>query len=363
MPNNYSKPLTYDNAGVIPANESSGMTGLLKSIKKTFEIRPSALELGYFASVIEIGGGKGIAIATDGVGTKILVAEACEKYDTIGIDCIAMNANDIICVGAEPLSLVDYIAVQEISDDLLSELGKGLLRGAELANINIPGGEIAQLKEMITGLRPGSGFDLVGTCVGTVDLDKILIGQDIMPGDSIIGIASSGIHSNGLTLARHVLFEKMKLKVTSHQPEFGRSVGEELLEPTAIYVSEAMELLNAGIKIKSFAHITGDGLFNLTRTKAKVGFRITDLPEMMPIFSVIADGGPVEPEEMWRVFNMGIGFCVVVDPADQARALEISSRNQPAQVIGHVIEDPEQHVYIEPQNLVGTPATHFKKIK
>ncbi len=359
MPNNNSEPLTYDEAGVTAANETSGMKDLLGFVKKTFSIRPTSLELGYFASVIDIGDGKGIAISTDGVGTKILVAEACEKYDTIGIDCIAMNANDIICVGARPLSLVDYIAVQTMDGTLLGELGKGLYEGAAQARINIPGGEIAQLSEMVTGLHPGSGFDLVGTCVGTVDLDKIIVGQDLEPGDIIVGIASSGLHSNGFTLARRVLFEKMGLDVTSRQTGLDRTVGEDLLEPTNIYVPEAMELLEAGVKIKSFAHITGDGLLNLTRTKAKVGFRITDLPDIPPIFTVIAEGGPVTPGEMWSVFNMGIGFCVIVDADDLSKTLEITGRRYNSQLIGHVTNDPRQRVHIEPYKLVGSPKTPF----
>ncbi|HEB12778.1 MAG TPA: phosphoribosylformylglycinamidine cyclo-ligase, partial [Actinobacteria bacterium] len=211
----------------------------------------------------------------------------------------------------------------------------------------------------VTGLHPGSGFDLVGTCVGTVDLDKIIVGQDLEPGDIIVGIASSGLHSNGFTLARRVLFEKMGLDVTSRQTGLDRTVGEELLEPTNIYVPEAMELLEAGVKIKSFAHITGDGLLNLTRTKAKVGFRITDLPDIPPIFTVIAEGGPVTPGEMWSVFNMGIGFCAIVDADDLSKTLEITGRRYNSQLIGHVTDDPRQRVHIEPYKLVGSPKTPF----
>lgn len=353
--------ISYDRAGVKPTNIASGMDGLIDMVKKTFDIRPVALDLGYYASVVDIGGGQGIAISTDGVGTKILVAEMCDKYDTIGIDCVAMNANDIVCVGAVPLSMVDYIAVQEINDELLGAIAQGLYKGAEMAQINIPGGELAQLSEMVTGIRPGHGFDLVGTCVGTIALDKMLVGQDLNAGDIIIGIAASGIHSNGLTLARHVLFDQMKLNVDSFVGEFGRTVGEELLEPTAIYVPEATELIESGLRVKSMAHITSDGFLNLTRTKKAAGFRIIDLPEIPPIFKVIAEGGPVAPEEMWRVFNMGIGFCVVVDPADVPKALEIAGRNRAAQVIGEVTDDPQRRVHLEPLGLVGTLETHFQK--
>ncbi len=354
------KTISYDQAGVKPTNVTSGMEGLIGFVRKTFEIRPTALDLGYYASVIDIGGGVGVAISTDGVGTKILIAEMCDKYDTIGIDCVAMNANDIICVGATPLSMVDYIAVQQVNDALLNDIAKGLYEGARQARINIPGGELAQLGEMVAGIKPGFGFDLVGTCIGTVALDKLVIGADLAAGDVVIAIASSGIHSNGLTLARRVLFDRMGLSAESRLDELGRTVGEELLEPTAIYVAEAMEMLAAGLRVKSFAHITSDGLLNLNRAKKTVGWRITDLPDVPPVFSVIQEGGPVAKEEMWRVFNMGIGFCAVVDPADAEAALAVAGKNRPAMIIGEVIDDPEGRVHIEPLRLAGTLKTHFQ---
>jgi phosphoribosylformylglycinamidine cyclo-ligase len=272
-----------------------------------------------------------------------------------------MNANDIICVGARPLSMVDYIAVQHADEALLSQLAQGLYRGAELARINIPGGEVAQVKEMLTGVRPGHAFDLVGTCIGTVPIDKMIVGQDVRPGDVIIGIASSGLHSNGYTLARQVLLDKLKLTVDSQLPEFGRSVGEEMLEPTAIYVDEAMEMIDAGLALKSLTHITSDGLLNLSRAKAEVGYKITALPPTPAVFSMIADGGPVAPEEMWRVFNMGIGFCVVVDPKDADRALVMAGKNRPAMVIGEAVADPDKRVYLEPVGLSGTLKSGFAR--
>ena len=352
--------MTYNGAGVKTTNVTTGMEGLIAAVRETMNIRSAVLDLGFYASVIDIGGRQGIAIATDGVGTKILVAEACERYDTVGIDCVAMNVNDIICVGARPLSMVDYIAVQEAHDDLLTELAAGLLAGARLARINIPGGEVAQLKEMVTGLKPGYGFDLVGTCVGTVALEDLIIGADVRPGDAIIGVASSGIHSNGLTLARRVLFDRMKLTVDSHIPEIGRALGEELLEPTAIYVDETMALVESDISVKSLAHITSDGFLNLTRAQASVGYRLTDLPEPQPIFELIAGGGPVETTEMYQVFNMGIGLCAVVDAADADRAVSILGADREARIIGEVFDDPEERVELTAQGLVGRRGGHFQ---
>lgn len=255
--------------------------------------------------------------------------------------------------------MVDYIAVEEADDDLLSAIAAGLLEGARQARINIPGGEIAQLREMITGIRPGRGFDLVGTCVGSVKTDEIVVGADLAPGDPIIGIASSGIHSNGLTLARAVIFGTSGLKADSHVADFGRTAGEELLEPTAIYVPEVLELLQSDIKVKSLAHITSDGFLNLTRAEAAVGYRITDLPPVPPVFSFIAGNSDLPPAEMWQVFNMGIGFCAVVAPEDTGAALKILGQARPASIIGEVVEDPLEQVFIDPHKLVGTKKNGF----
>ncbi|HLG50545.1 MAG TPA: AIR synthase related protein, partial [Chloroflexota bacterium] len=175
----------YRRAGVDAAAEERGLAGLLRSINQTFSLRPAIgrpiLPIGYFANVLDLGNGLGLAISTDGVGTKLLVAQAVGRYDTVGIDCIAMNVNDLLCVGAEPIALVDYVAVQVLKPSVLAELGKGLYEGARQARVAIPGGEIAQVREMIRG-ESEEGFDLVGTAVGIVPLDRVIIGQDLHPG-------------------------------------------------------------------------------------------------------------------------------------------------------------------------------------
>jgi phosphoribosylformylglycinamidine cyclo-ligase len=223
--------LTYQQAGVDSAQASAGLQGLLHWVRQTHAFRRDTgavrLPIGYYANVIDIGHGLGLAISTDGVGSKLLVAQLMDKYETVGIDCVAMNANDILCVGARPLSMVDYLAVQAPHARLLEELGKGLYEGAKQANITIAGGELAQIGEMISGVREGYGFDLAATCVGTVPLDRIVVGQDIQPGDVLIGLASSGIHSNGLTLARRVLLTSEGWPIDRHLPELGRTLGEE----------------------------------------------------------------------------------------------------------------------------------------
>ncbi len=322
---------------------------------KTFGLNPSKplLPLGYYANIVPLTAELGLAISTDGVGTKILVAQEMGVYDTVGIDCVAMNANDVICVGARPISMVDYIAVQKADPAFLGALAKGLYAGAEAAGINIPAGEIAQVREMIHGVRDGFGFDLVGTCVGTVRLDRILIGQDVRPGDAVVGIASSGIHSNGFTLARTV-FQRAGLRYTDRVEALGKTLGEELLTPTHIYVKEALAMLDAGLAVKAFIHVTGDGFLNLTRVEAAVGFVIDRLLPVPPIFDLLQRHGGVSDAEMFRVYNMGVGFCVVVAPADAERVVAIAAQHgKHAAVVGHAVDDAQRRVWISPRGLVG----------
>lgn len=314
------------------------------------------LPLGYFANVIALGDNLGLAISTDGVGSKVLISQMLGKFDTIGIDCVAMNANDLLCVGAEPLALVDYVAVQAPNRRLIREMGKGLQEGARQARITIPGGEIAQLGEMIRGVHAHDGFDLVGTCVGAVPLNRIIIGQRIKPKDVILGLQSSGIHSNGLTLARDVLFRRQKLRPHQHIPELGRSVGQELLEPTRIYVPEILDMIKAGLDVKALIHITGDGLLNLRRVAAGVGFVIDFWPDPHPIFSVIQEMGRIGAREMFRVFNMGIGFCIILpdDPSQIDQALAITKkRGVECYRLGHTIRNAERKIFLKPYKLVG----------
>jgi len=210
-----SDHLSYKDSGVDSDQQDRIMHNLTYWVQRTFDFRPNTvkLPLGYFANVIEVGNGLGIAVSTDGVGTKVMVAQMMNKYDTIGIDCVARNVNDVLCVGATPLALLDYVAVETPHDDLMGPLVSGLYKGAELARVTIPGGEIAQVREMIRGVPGGHAFDLVGTCMGTVHLDRILTGQDTKDGDIIVGLRATGVHSEGLSLARRVCFERLKWDV------------------------------------------------------------------------------------------------------------------------------------------------------
>jgi phosphoribosylformylglycinamidine cyclo-ligase len=337
--------LDYRTAGVSDVSEDTGLGALAERVRRSFAVTGGPgnlggvhLDLGHFANVIEIAPDLGLAISTDGVGTKLLIAEMLEKYDTVGIDCIAMNVNDILCVGARPVTMVDYIAVEQVDAATLGAIADGLLRGAEESGISIAGGELAQVAEMIRGVRPGSGFDIVGTAVGVVPLNRIIVGNDLNDGDVVIGLASTGVHSNGFTLARKALFEAAGYAPDEHVPELGRPLGETLLEPTRIYVRPILALLDAVHDVKALAHITGDGLLNLLRIESDVGFQITDLLEPHPVFDLIESAGQVDKGEMFKVFNMGVGFTAVVsaEQADQALAALHGAGAPDARVIGVV---------------------------
>jgi phosphoribosylformylglycinamidine cyclo-ligase len=296
------------------------------------------------------------------VGTKLLVAQAVGRYDTVGIDCVAMNVNDVLCVGATPISLVDYIAVEDPKPDLLEPLARGLHRGCELAGVNIPGGEMACVREMLRGARPGYAFDLVGTCIGTVALDRIIVGATVQDGDVLLGLESTGLHSNGFTLARRALVDHGRLRYDEHIPELGTTLAEELLRPTRIYVREILALLASGVQVRALAHMTGGGLWNLVRTQAAVGFRIERWPDPPAVFGLIQRLGGVPDEQAFSSFNMGIGFCIVVPAGDVDRASEILRRGGGGRVhvLGVAVGDPARRIDFSARGLSGV-AGEFRR--
>jgi phosphoribosylformylglycinamidine cyclo-ligase len=326
----------YAKAGVDQGAADSAVAGLVRALGAIELGRPSTqVPLpGHYASVVKFDERNGIAFSTDGVGTKLVVAEELEKFDTVGIDCVAMNVNDVICVGAEPLAMVDYVAVDKADPRICEEIGVGLARGAELAGIEITGGELAQLGELVRGV------DVSGACIGRVALDEIVDGSAVEPGDAVIGLPSAGIHSNGYTLARSALAEIG----LDEDPEgrLGRTLGEELLEPTEIYVKPIVGLLRSEVDVRGLAHITSGGTGNLLRLAAEVGYEIDAPLPAPPIFELIQERGAVSDEEMGEVFNMGCGFCVVVPASDEARALELLRAHYPgAQRIGRAAAGPQ----------------------
>jgi phosphoribosylformylglycinamidine cyclo-ligase len=308
----------YAAAGVDTGQADRGVRALVDVLRgiELGRASRSVLASGHYASVLEVAPGLGIALSTDGVGSKLILAEQTGRLDSVGIDCVAMNVNDIICVGAEPIAMLDYIAVERADPQALEQIAIGLRRGAELAGVEIPGGELAILPELIRGHPSPHGFELSGTGIGTVALKRIVTGERCAPGDALIGLPSSGLHSNGYTLARRILGQYERLDERPPELE-GRSVADALLEPTTIYVRAVMALLASDIVVHGLAHITGDGLTNLRRLNASVGFEV-DAPLAVPgICRYVCDQGSIEPAQAYQVFNMGIGFVAVV-PAGQA---------------------------------------------
>jgi phosphoribosylformylglycinamidine cyclo-ligase len=329
----------YAESGVDTAAADRGVAALVDVLRSIDLGRPSrTVSLpGHFAAVIEVAPNLGIALGTDGVGSKLIVAEQTGRYDTVGIDCVAMNVNDVVCVGAEPLALLDYLAVEQADPEVMRQIAVGLKRGAESAGVEIPGGEVAVLPELIRGHPSPHGFDLTAACVGTVRLDAIVSGAGCHPGEALIGIPSSGLHSNGYSLARRAL---AALALDARPAALGgATVADALLEPTVIYVKAALELLRSGLRVHGLAHITGGGLLNLKRLNQHVGFEVTDPLPVPPVFELVRELGGVAEAEMWEVFNMGCGFCVVVpeSTADAASAL-LAAHHPGARRIGTVTD-------------------------
>lgn len=346
----------YAHMGVNVPEADRGIARITEQIKTTWPrsgLGAVKLDIGYFANVIDFGG-IGLASTTDGVGSKTMIADLMGKWDTIGIDCVAMVANDLICVGATPVSMVDYIGIEYVDHEVLAEIGTGLTEGARQAGISITGGEVSQLPDML------QGFDLVGTAFGRVPLDRIIDGSAVKPGDVIVGVESNGVHSNGLTFARKSLLEEAFFDPDQPRDELaGLSIGQELLRPTHIYVKEMLALLDA-VPVHALINITGDGLINLNRVNATgVGFAISWLPPRPPIFDFIQRIGRASDAEMWTTFNMGVGFCVIVSPNDVDHTIAIlNDHGRYSQAIGTVVTDDTNAVHLQPYRLISM-GKHF----
>ncbi len=319
---------TYEEAGVSQDEKAAHIAALVSALRyrrKGFG-RPLT-KIGHFTGLVDFGS-YALSLCTDSVGTKVLVAKEMRRWDTIGIDCVAMNVNDMICIGAEPLAFVDYVALSEYDREVAHQIGLGLNRGAEMANISIIGGEVAVVPELVRDL------DLAGTCFGAVQKSKIVDGRAIRPGDVIIGLPSTGIHSNGLTLARRILKENV---LTIFDPVEGvdRPWGEALLEPTAIYVKPVLRALRRG-RVTGMAHITGGGLRNLVRLKGNVEFRISAPLEPPPVFQALQRLGGIEDREMYQTFNMGMGFAIICPKPAAASAIRALRPDVQARIVGEV---------------------------
>ena len=327
-----NEEFTYAKAGVDISKIKKAHKSIAELLKETFSSRDGKFgkvltEIGHYAGLIDIGDNKTLALHVDGVGTKVLIAQTLNKYDTVGIDCVAMCVNDIICMGAEPVALVDYLAVEEPNDDMINEITKGLVEGAKQADTAIVGGETAVMKDVVIG-KEKKGFDLAAMCVGVVDKNKIITGEKMRVNDVVIGLESSGIHSNGLTLARKVL---------------SVDYYEELLKPTLIYVKPALEIVK-NCEVHGLANITGGAFSKLMRIgdKAGVGFLLDEVPELPEIFKLIQKEGNISDRELYRTFNCGIGFCVIVPENETEKVIDICKKHEiNARKIGKVVEEKD----------------------
>jgi len=316
---------TYREAGVDIDLEATAIRALIKNLTyKRKGIYRMVGSVGHFAGLIDFGE-MALALTTDGVGTKMLVADHMQDWSTVGIDCIAMNVNDLYVMNVEPVAFVDYIATDKLSVDKMGQIGVGLNEGARQANIDIVGGETASLRGLVNGL------DLAGTCLGMQQKDKIITGNTIQPGDKIIGVPSNGVHSNGLSLARMVV---EKYADYNERLKNGKSLGEELLNPTRIY-HESLQVASA-CTVHGMCHITGGGLLNFKRL-SKYGF-LFDTPITPPeIFSWIQKTGDISQIEMYRTFNMGMGYAYIVPPDSVACVQKIVKG---AKIVGEITEEP-----------------------
>jgi len=342
-----SRKFTYAEAGVDRELRAESKKSL-KILEETyrFSCYGKIVHLPY-GNIFPFGENRYFDLVIEGVGTKVLVAQLAEKYDTIGIDGVAMAVNDVIRSGARPLAVADNIHAQVSDPNLVREWMKGIAKGATEAECIVPGGEIGDVAELIMGLTEGKGFDMVVSAIGEVSKENIISGRNIESGDVIIGLGSSGIHSNGVSLARKILFKQWGGKYDAHDiPEgLDREIIYEVLEPTRIYVRPLLKVAEEA-KVKAAIHITGDGYlkFNrLTRFSEGIGFEFNNF-KPQPIFKLIQEtaselGGTITDKEMLKTFNMGWGFAIIVDKKDEDKAIHILEKTgTQAEKIGHTTD-------------------------
>lgn len=317
--------LTYAKSGVDIEKENKAIAALARQLTyKRRGMGAPLTDVGHYAGLIDFGE-YALALTTDGVGSKVLIANEMKRWNTVGIDCIAMNVNDLLAMGIEPLAFVDYIAISEPNDEIMRQIGEGLAKGAEMSRMTIVGGETASLPDII------QGFDLAGTCLGMVKKDRIITGERIEIGDAIVGLPSAGVHSNGYSLVRRIIKGAGYRYSNPFPYNTDTTIGDELLIPTKIY----MGILAAASRfdIHGLAHITGSGLMKLHRI-TKYGFNITDPLEPQPVFRFLQEEGGVEDLEMYKTFNMGMGFVVVLPRSEAGEAAKMLG----GKIVGEIID-------------------------
>ena len=339
--------LTYASAGVDIEAGNRAVDLMRQSVKSTF--RPGVLtDIGGFGGLFALDTAKYrepvLVSGTDGVGTKLRLAMMMDKHDTVGIDAVAMCVNDILVQGAEPLFFLDYLAVGKLQPEKVASIVAGVAEGCRQAGCALIGGETAEMP----GFYQDDEYDIAGFAVGVVDRPLIIDGAGISTGDTLVAISSSGLHSNGFSLVRKVFFNVAGYSVSTYIEELGRTLGEELLEPTTIYASQVMPLLSK-YRIKGMAHITGGGLTeNIPRVLPEGMAVSVDVKswEVPPVFRLMQSIGQIEESEMLRTFNMGVGMVLVVDQEDaNAVVSEIRSGGAKAMIIGEVVSSSERKVF------------------
>lgn len=331
--------MDYKNAGVDIEAGYKSVELMKKYVKET--MRPEVLGgLGGFSGAFSLDSFKGmekptLVSGTDGVGTKLKLAFLLDKHDTVGIDCVAMCVNDIACAGGEPLFFLDYIACGKNYPEKIATIVKGVADGCKQAGAALIGGETAEMP----GFYPEDEYDLAGFAVGIVDEKKLITGEQLKAGDVLIGMASSGVHSNGFSLVRKV-FEMTKESLETYYEELGTTLGEALIAPTKIYVKALKAVKDAGVEIKACSHITGGGFYENVPRMLIDGTRAViekDSYPIPPIFKMLAKEGDIEEQMMYNTFNMGLGMIVAVDPADVEKTLEaIKAAGDAPYVVGRI---------------------------
>ena len=333
--------MDYKNAGVDIEAGYKSVELMKKHVKET--MRPEVLGgLGGFAGAFDLSGIKEmeepvLLSGTDGCGTKVKLAFVMDKHDTIGIDAVAMCVNDIACSGGEPLFFLDYIACGKNYPEKIATIVSGVAEGCKQSECALVGGETAEHP----GLMPVDEYDLAGFAVGVVDKKDIINGENIKPGDVLVGMASSGVHSNGFSLVRKV-FEMTKESLDTYYDELGKTLGEALIAPTKIYVKALKSIKNSGVKVKGCSHITGGGFYENIPRMLPDGVRAVvekGSYEVPAIFKLMAKKGDIAEEMMYNTFNMGLGMVLALDPADVDKAIAaIRAAGEEAYVVGRVEE-------------------------
>lgn len=333
--------MDYKNAGVDIEAGYRSVELMKKHVKET--MRPEVLGgLGGFSGAFSMSAFKDmekptLVSGTDGVGTKLKLAFILNKHNTVGIDCVAMCVNDIACAGGEPLFFLDYIACGKNEPEKIADIVSGVAEGCKQANAALIGGETAEMP----GFYPVDEYDLAGFAVGVVDEKDLITGKDIKPGDVLVGMASSGVHSNGFSLVRKV-FSMTEENLNTYYDCLGKTLGEALLAPTKIYVKALKAVKEAGVTIKGCSHITGGGFYeNIPRmlpdgVRAEVKKESYPIP---PIFKMLQEDGEIEEEMMYNTYNMGIGMMLALDPKDVEKAMEaMKAAGEEPYIVGKIVE-------------------------